>query len=139
MSFVLDCSVTMAWIFPDEATKETDDLQESLTANMAIVPSLWPLEVGDVLYVAARRGRIDREDGARILKNLGELPIEIGKETRLRVWDAILPMTDRHSVSVYDASYLELAIRLSLPLATLDKNLRKAGLKADIALFREMQ
>ncbi len=55
----------------------------------------------------ARRGRIDREDWARILKNLGELPIEIDGGTHLRVWEAILPMADRHSISVYDASCLE--------------------------------
>jgi predicted nucleic acid-binding protein len=132
--FVLDCSVTMAWIFPDEATRETDALRESLTGKMAIVPSLWPLEVGNILCVASRRGRIDREDWIRIQKDLGELPIEIDGETHRRVWGAILPIAAHHSISVYDASYLELAIRLNLPLATLDKDLRKAGRKADIAL-----
>ena len=57
MPFVLDCSVTMAWVFPDEASEATGRLRDSLTGDRAFVPSLWLVEVGSVLLAATRRGR----------------------------------------------------------------------------------
>jgi predicted nucleic acid-binding protein len=132
--FVLDCSVTMAWVFPDEATKETATLQTNLNGSLAIVPSLWRLEVGNVLHLAIRRGRITQDDAARILLILGKLPIEIDGETHLRAWETILPLATRFSITVYAAAYLELAKRLKLPLATLDKGLIDACRAANVTL-----
>lgn len=135
MPFVLDCSVTMAWVFPDEATATTDALREKLLSDMAVVPALWPIEVGNVLLVATRRGRIRRGDWKRIRANLDALPIEIDSETSGRLWPAILPLAWEHKLSAYDAAYLELAVRLGLPLATLDKALHAACRAAKVEVL----
>lgn len=135
MPFVMDCSVTMAWVFPDESTETTDALRESLIGDMAFVPALWPLEVGNVLLVATRRGRIRREDWKPIHRSLAALPIEIDPETPARVWQGILPLAHAHKLSAYDAAYLDLAVRMKLPLATLDKALRAAGRAAGVEVF----
>lgn len=126
MPFVLDCSQTMAWIFPDEASPASDALRDSLLHDLAIVPALWHLEVGSVLLGATRRGRIREQDWTRIQAALAALPIEVDHEAPEQVWTAILPLAATHKLSVYDATYLELALRLKLPLATLDADLRAA-------------
>ena len=127
MAFVLDCSVTMAWLLPDEATEATDRLRESLVENRAFVPSLWPIEVGNVLLVATRRGRIREEEWPQVRAYLQALPIEIDPVSVSRTWDTSLKLAHTHQLSVYDAMYLELAIRLRMPLATLDRSLISAG------------
>ncbi|MGK2859781.1 MAG: type II toxin-antitoxin system VapC family toxin [Thermoanaerobaculia bacterium] len=126
MPFVVDCSMTMAWVFADEATPATDALRDSLVSDLAIVPGLWPVEVANVLHVATRRGRIHKSDWTKIRKSLAALPIEIDPETSARAWPASLPLAYTHKLSAYDAVYLELAVRMKLPLATLDKDLRAA-------------
>ena len=127
MAFVLDCSMTMAWVFPDEATEATDRLRDSLIEGRAFVPSLWPVEVGNVLLVATRRGRIRVDEWPEIRRNLEALPIEIDPVATSRAWGVSLELAQAHRLSVYDAMYLELAMRLQLPLATLDRALRNAG------------
>ena len=74
---VLDCSVTMAWLFREELTPFTERVLDEVTAGRAVVPSLWPLEVGNVLLLAERRGRVSEADGARFLALLGGLRIEV--------------------------------------------------------------
>jgi predicted nucleic acid-binding protein len=135
MDFVLDCSVTMAWIFPDEANQSTDALLESLLKNSAVVPVLWPIEVGNVLLVATRRGRITEDDWPRIRDDLNALPIDIDVESYARVIDTVLPIANAHKLSVYDAMYLELALRLRLPLATLDQKLISASKRAGVKII----
>ena len=127
MAFVLDCSVTMAWIFHDEATRDTDRLRDSLVEDKAFVPSLWPVEVGNVLLVATRRGRVRVDEWPEIRANLEALPIEIDPVATSRVWGASLELAETHQISVYDAMYLELAVRLQLPLASLDRALLAAA------------
>lgn len=127
MAFVLDCSVTMAWLFPHEATQATERLRESLTETRAFVPSLWPVEVGNVLLTATRRGRIRTDEWPQIRAHLQALPIEIDPVSTSRTWDTSLELARVHGLSVYDAMYLELAIRLRIPLVTLDRALRSAG------------
>ena len=132
MAFVLDCSVTMAWVFPDEATEATNQLRDSLVESRAFVPSLWPVEVGNVLLVATRRNRIRVDDWPEIRASLEALPIEIDPVTTSRAWGASLELARTHQLSVYDAMYLELAMRLQLPLATLDRALRGAARTAGV-------
>jgi predicted nucleic acid-binding protein len=132
MAFVLDCSVTMAWVFPDEANASTDALRESLLKDSAVVPALWPMEVGNVLLVATRRGRLTEDDWPRIRDDLMALPIDVDTESCDRVLDTVLPIANEHNLSVYDAMYLELSLRLGLPLATLDRRLRAAGKAAGV-------
>lgn len=132
MAFVLDCSVAMAWVFPDEATEATARLRDSLIDDRAFVPSLWPVEVGSVLLAAARRGRLRADEWPDICANLGALPIEIEPVSTVRVWEGALALADQYGLSVYDATYLELALRLRLPLATLDAELAAAARAAGV-------
>ena len=126
MPFVLDCSVAMSWIFQDEATDATDTIRDRLIDDVAHVPSLWSIEVANVLAVATRRGRIAESDWTVIQYALSRLPIETDGKTHEYALSNALPLAHRHGISVYDAVYLELAIRLKTPLATFDKQLRIA-------------
>ena len=96
------------------------------------MPVLWPIEVANVLLVATRLGRITTDDWQRIRDDLGALPIDVDPESCARVLDTVLPIASEHNLSVYDAMYLELALRLGLPLATLDQELMAAGKAAGI-------
>ena len=132
MAFVLDCSVAMAWVFPDEASETTDRLRDSLIDDRAFVPSLWPVEVGSVLLTATRRGRIDMSEWPVICTSLDALPIEIEPVSTSLIWEHALALANRYDLSVYDATYLELALRLRLPLATLDQALASAAQTAGV-------
>ena len=71
LRFVVDNSVVMAWCFGDESSKYTDAVLACLEAGEAVVPAIWPLEVGNVLLVAERRGRLGKSDVARFLELRG--------------------------------------------------------------------
>jgi predicted nucleic acid-binding protein len=133
--FVLDCSATLPWIFASEATKATDALLDEL-ANGAKgwVPALWHLELGNVLLGAKRRQRIDQAGIAKFLSTLFAFDIEVDEETITAAWPKTLSLAESHALSVYDAAYLELALRRGLPLATLDQALRRAMHQAGGAL-----
>lgn len=133
--FVLDCSMTMSWIFPEDATERTSAIRDSLAEAFAIVPALWSLEVGNVLCQAARRGKIAQADWIRVQEDLACLPIEVDSGTPGLVRDQILPLACRWGLSVYDASYLELALRFALPLATLSKELTRACHSAGVSVL----
>ena len=132
MALVLDCSATMAWLFPDEATDATERLRDSLVEDRAFVPSLWPVEVANVLLAATRRRRIRVDEWPGICAHLDALPIEIDPVSTSRVWGAVLELANRHGLSAYDAMYLELAVRMRIPLATLDRALAAAGRAAGV-------
>ena len=130
--FVLDCSVTMAWVFPDEATDATARLRDLLQDDRAVVPSLWAIEVGSVLLAATRRKRIGVESWQELCTYLEALPIEIDPFSVSRVWGAALRLAHSHDLSIDDAVYLELALRRQLPLATLDHALGTAARAAGL-------
>jgi predicted nucleic acid-binding protein len=91
------------------------------------VPSLWHLEVANVLEMSVRRKRHDARFRDATLADLAQLPIQVDAETHRRAWDTTLQLAVRHRLTLYDAAYLELALRSDLPLATLDEDLRKAA------------
>jgi predicted nucleic acid-binding protein len=129
--FVLDCSATVPWVFESESTKETDELLDSLAAGgKAWVPALWHLELGNVLLGAQRKGRIDKAGIEKFLSVLGVYDIEVDSETMAVAWSKTFAIAENFGLSVYDAAYMELALRRGLPLATLDKPLRSAIQKA---------
>ena len=132
MAFVLDCSVTMAWIFHDEATEATDRLREALLDTRAFVPALWPIETANALLVATRRGRVAQDEWPGIRVHLDALPIEVDQVSASRTWSAVLDLANAHALSVYDAMYLELAVRMQMPLATLDRALLGAAQSAGV-------
>jgi predicted nucleic acid-binding protein len=132
-AFVLDCSATMAWCFADEATLKTDNLLDSLTNDRrAYAPSIWPLEVANVLLVAERRDRITRKDAARFMTLLWNLPITVDQEMTPSIIQTILNLGRSHQISSYDAAYLELALRRGIAIATLDNRLKKIVKVLDI-------
>ena len=134
--FVLDCSATLPWVFASEATKGTHALHALLVAGgKAWVPALWHLELGNVLMSAKRKGRIDQAGVEKFLSTLGLYDIEVDAETMTVAWSKTLAFAENHSLTTYDAAYLELALRLGLPLASLDGPLRAAMKKAGGALL----
>ncbi|MHB0867813.1 MAG: type II toxin-antitoxin system VapC family toxin [Thermoleophilia bacterium] len=135
MSFVLDCSVALAWILPDEGEHQVAALLEKVGTEGAIVPEVWPLEVANALLVAQHRRRLKEKDVERALADLAALPIRVDQETHQHALRAILSLAREYKLSAYDAAYLELARRARMPLATLDKNLRSACRAAGIEVL----
>ena len=127
MSMVLDCSITLAWVYSDETTEEVRQVFEILRQGGAWVPGLWRLEVANVLEMSTRRGRHDADFRDATLADLAQLPIQIDGETDSRAWGETVRLAERHRLTLYDAAYLELALRRNLPLATLDEDLRRAA------------
>jgi len=127
LSLVLDSSVTLAWIYPDETTDAIRQVFDSVAEDGAVVPALWRLEVGNGLTVAVRRGRIVSAMRASALADLELLDILIDAATDANAWSNSLHLADRFGLTLYDAAYLELAQRRSLPLASLDRDLRSAA------------
>jgi len=125
--FVLDASVTMAWLFEDHGDPACLALLDLLAEHRAHVPTLWALEVSNVLLGAERRGRMLSAETERFLRLLGGLPILLDPETPLRAGGRTLVLARAHGLSAYDAAYLELALRRGLPLATRDSALAEAA------------
>ena len=132
---VIDCSVVMAWCFEDEADKYSDSILDMLASAEALVPSIWALEVANVLLVGERRNRLKEADTARFIELLRELPISVDNETSDHAMREILSIGREQGLSSYDAAYLELAMRHGLALATRDNALRKAAKKSGVKLI----
>ncbi len=126
-SFVVDTSVVMSWCFKDQANPYADSVLKRLTDAVAYVPSIWPLEVVNVLLAAERKKYIGEADSVRFVSLLSQLPITIECESSGRAMKDLLGLARVHNLSSYDASYLDLAMRKGLPLATLDEKLRRAA------------
>jgi predicted nucleic acid-binding protein len=133
-AFVLDCSVTVAWFFPDEVSAYAAEIRDSLAGAAAFVPSLWPLEVANALVVGERRKRATEAKSTQFLVLLSALPINIDEETTNRAWSDTIKLARAHNLSVYDAAYLELAIRRGLSLASIDKGLKSAAAAVGVPL-----
>jgi predicted nucleic acid-binding protein len=134
MHCVLDSSAALAWVLPGEANPATDVLLTAVGGEGAIAPGLWPLEVANVLWLAERRGRISLAERTQALALLDELPIEIDDQTPARAFSATSALAAGTGLTVYDACYLELAMRLDLPLASLDKGLCQAAQASGVRL-----
>ena len=133
MPFVLDASVALAWCFEDEATSHTDGVLERLAKDSAVTPSLWELEVVNVLLLAERRGRISESQTARFVALLTQLPIHV--DSAGPDLGAVLAAGRHHGLTAYDAAYLVLAEREGIPLATVDGKLRAAAKAAGVSLL----
>ena len=130
--FVLDCSVTMAWCFEDEAAGYADRVLKKLAKREAVVPAIWPLEVANVLLVGERRKRLTKADSSRFLELLQGLPITIDVQATSRAFGDIISVARSLTISAYDAAYVEPAMREGLQLATRDDSLHKAASKNGI-------
>ena len=127
MTFVVDNSVALTWCFEDEQTQVTLTLLQRVGEDGAFAPGLWPLEAVNGLLVAERRGRLDNARRRRLVRFLEMLPISIDDESAGRAWTDSARLAEQFGLSAYDAAYLELAHRLDLPLASLDRQLRAAA------------
>lgn len=134
-AFVLDCSLTVAWFFEDETDDYAQAVEDSLPSAAAIVPTLWPLEVANALLMGERRKRATEARVTTFLGLLKLLPIALDDETAGRAWQESIHLARTHRLSVYDAAYLELALRRGLPLATLDEKLEAVAVAAGVPKF----
>ena len=131
---VLDASSALAWVYADEGGSP-DAVIDYVEANGAHVPAHWILEVTNTLLVGERRNRLKKGQRQRFLVEIGALPIRVDAETSMRGWDAIPALAEQHGLTSYDAAYLELAMRLDVPLVTLDQALARAAQSAGVSLF----
>jgi predicted nucleic acid-binding protein len=134
--FVVDNSVVMAWCFEDEASAYTEGVLDQLRQTQALVPAIWPLEVANVLLIAERRDRLNEAQAAHFAELLQVLPILVQEADVQRILGPVLAVGRAHRLSAYDASYLELAARQGLPLATQDGRLRKAAGTAGVTVLQ---
>lgn len=134
-AFVLDCSVAMSWVFPDERTPDLLELRERFETESVVVPWLWHLEVANVLSLAQRRRRIAQPAIEDFFELAKRSPIETDTDSAERAFTHLLPLARQHGLTIYDAAYLDLALRRGIPLATLDDDLRRAAADAGIRLL----
>lgn len=127
MSLIVDASVVIAWVVPDEIHAGADDAMKQAQENGAVVPGLWFLEVANILVMSERKNRLSGNETTEIMEDLKCLPLSVDTETATHAFGVTAVLARRHRLSVYDASYLELALRRKLPLATLDGDLAKAA------------
>jgi predicted nucleic acid-binding protein len=133
--FVIDASSVLAWCFEDEGGAEADAQIEKVAAEGAAVPGLWSLEVANGLVTGERRGRIKPAESAAFVAMIEELPIVADRATAARALHETMSLAREHRLTAYDAAYLELAMRLGLPLVTGDRSLRAAAERVGVALL----
>lgn len=133
--FVLDNSVTMTWCFEDESNPYADSILDLLNIDSALVPPTWPLEVVNVLLVAERRKRLSKAASSRFINLLEKLPIIVVEDRPENMMHGLLALASTNNLSSYDASYLALAIKYGLPIATLDGRLLEAAKTVGIQIL----
>jgi predicted nucleic acid-binding protein len=134
-AFVLDSSVAVSWCFDNEINDQTDILLDKLVEYGGYVPLLWYWEVANVLNTAVKKGRIKSADVPVRLRILTGLPVESDDQGVERTMGETLLLAQAERLSVYDAAYLELSLRLGLPLATLDAELRQAAQRRGVEVL----
>jgi len=134
MSLVLHTSVVIAWYFEDASTAHTDAVLDQVANGGAVVPAHWRLDIGDAFQTALRQSRTDAIYRDASLAELALLPITIDTDTSTYAWSAALRIAERFSLPLHEASYLELAHRLALPLAAIDQALQRAADQLGVSL-----
>jgi predicted nucleic acid-binding protein len=135
VTFVADASVALAWCFDDETSDDADAALARLEHDDAIVPAIWPLEVANGLVSAERRERLDRADLPRLRTLLTSLPVRVEPTELAAALGEVTEVARDFELSAYDATYLSLAMRLGLPMATVDQRLRAAARRARVVLI----
>jgi len=134
MRFVLDNSVVVGWFLEDQATPYTDVVSVLLEQDQAVVPALWELEFANVLRTACRKQRLTADEAHQVIEQICALPIVIDRDTPGPA--ELLALALRYNLSSYDAAYLELALRLQIPIATKDEPLQAAAQAAGVGVVR---
>ena len=133
--FVVDNSVVMSWCFKDETNRYADAVLDKLSESTAIAPSIWPLEVVNVLLVAERQKRLKQVDSVRFITLLSQLPIVVEGIGSEKVMKDLLALGRTSHLSSYDASYLDLAMRKDCPIATIDKKIMEAAKEVSVTIL----
>ena len=133
-AIVLDASLTLAWALPDEASVYSDTILKRVATGKAWVPAIWPHEIANALLMAQKRRRCSAAQRVAFVEELLKLPIEIDHRSTRAVLDAHVSLAEQYTLTVYDAAYLDLALRKGVPLATQDKALKAAAVKAGVKL-----
>ena len=133
--FVIDAFVALAWCFDDEAAAASRALLDRFAQEQAEVPSLWHLELANALALSERHRRITAARASEFIDLIDGLPIVVDPETPARALGAVLALARRERLSAYDASYLELAMRRGVPLATKDSPLARAAQRVGVSLL----
>lgn len=134
LRLVIDCSVSVAALYPDEADPAAIAIMRTAAEDGALVPSIWPLEMTNTLRMSVRRGRLTEAARLRIKRDLEAMAITIDDDAPRHAFDSIYDLAVTYELTVYDAAYLELARRERCSLATLDQALRRAAERAGVAL-----
>ncbi|HET6196799.1 MAG TPA: type II toxin-antitoxin system VapC family toxin [Acetobacteraceae bacterium] len=134
-AFVLDASVVLAVALQETNRQLAASILGQVVEDGAAVPGIWHVEVGNALMIAERRKATLPEDRNEALLDLSRLPVTVDAETAPRAWHDTLLLADRQRLTLYDVTYLELARRLGLPLATFDAALRRAAAAAGAKLL----
>lgn len=135
MPFVVDASAALAWFFGDERTPATQALLLSLDKDFAVTPAIWSAEMANAFLMAERRKRVSAEDIIQYLSDLAVLPLRAERTLAPDDMAAVIGLAKRHLLSVYDACYLDIALRLKLPLATRDNDLAAAASSHGVKLL----
>jgi predicted nucleic acid-binding protein len=131
---IVDASVAIAWVHPGQATLETSALLGRVEQGTSlVVPAFWPVEVANALLVLERRGKLTAGERSIALEALLGLDDQIDHEMSSRALTRLSQLAAEMKLSAYDAAYLELALRLKLPLACRDGPLRVAAKKRRVA------
>jgi predicted nucleic acid-binding protein len=136
LSFVLDASVALCWCFEDEGDRYAKSIFPALRTTPAVVPAIWPAEFANALLVGERRKRITEQAVSELLTAFSELPIRIESTVSSKDLPQLVSLARKHTLSVYDTLYLDLALRNDLPLATIDKQLKRAARKIGVKLYK---
>jgi predicted nucleic acid-binding protein len=136
-AFIADASVAIGWVHPAQATRETSAMLDAIDAGSIVeVPALWPLEVANALTVLVRRRKLTEGEREIALGWLRNLPVRIDYEMASLAFSKLSELASAYRLSVYDAAYLDLADRRTLPLACADGPLRRAAKQRGIPLWQ---
>ena len=135
IGIVIDASIALAWCFPDENSDYADGVLVALEGKTILVPAVWSLELCNAVLVGERKKRLHKPEILRFTTLLEGLSVQEDVQSVGDHVNNVLPLAQQYNLSAYDAAYLELAIRHSAPLATLDSKLGKAAKQAGVSIF----
>lgn len=135
MTIVIDASITIAALSPDEQSDDTERYLNTIAVTDAVVPAIWALEIMHVIRRKVTRGLLSAELAAEALAAAQLLNVRVSTTSAAVAFSDVGRLVRIHDLTPYDASYLDCAIRLERPLATLDRRMRAAALVEGITIL----
>jgi predicted nucleic acid-binding protein len=135
--FVLDASIVLTWCFPDEEAKRAQEVSERIAAGDRVtVPAFWRHEILNALLMGEKRKRLTPELSQAFIADLNRLPVDVDdRATASIVFDATQSLCRKHGLTAYDAAYLEIALRETFALATVDEDLKRAAIAEGVSVL----